>query len=106
MRDMSKSLAETYTMGSPIPDDLRKRDWLVAVHNDYRMDGKLMTFWLFTHKHYCVKGEAETDAEALNSCRVYAYILDHDVAVEEAEVEKTTADYVALLLQQIVKDHK
>jgi len=28
---------------------LRSKDWLVAVHNDYRIGEKLFTFWLFTH---------------------------------------------------------
>lgn len=31
------------------PDDLRAKGWSVAVHNDYRLGGKRMTFWLFTH---------------------------------------------------------
>ena len=44
---------------------LRAAGWMVAVHNDYRQDGKLMTFWLFTRDGFAVKGEGETDAEAL-----------------------------------------
>ena len=49
---------------------LRDAGWMVAVHNDYRQDGKLMTFWLFTHPQGCwVKGEGETDAEALEQCQ-------------------------------------
>lgn len=27
--------------------DLRDGGWMVAVHNDYRNNGKLFTFWLF-----------------------------------------------------------
>lgn len=46
-------------------DRLRADGWMVAVHNDYRQDGKLMTFWLFTREGFAVKGEGETDAEAL-----------------------------------------
>lgn len=42
---------------------------MVAVHNDYRLSGKLFTFWLFTKGNLCVKGEARTDAEALNQVR-------------------------------------
>jgi len=38
---------------------------MVAVHNDYRQDGKLMTFWLFTRHKIAVKGEGATDVEAL-----------------------------------------
>ena len=52
-----------------LPDDLRAGGWTVAVHNDYRQDGKQMTFWLFTKGNRCVKGEGLTDAEALNQVR-------------------------------------
>ena len=44
---------------------LRAAGWMVAVHNDYRQDGKLMTFWLFVRDRVAVKGEGETDDEAL-----------------------------------------
>ena len=44
---------------------IRGAGWVVAVHNDYRKDGKPHTFWLFTKDGFCVKGEAETDAGAL-----------------------------------------
>lgn len=52
------------------PDDIRELGWMVAVHNDYRQDGRLHTFWLFTHPdgNY-VKGEGLTDAEALRQVR-------------------------------------
>jgi hypothetical protein len=45
---------------------LREAGWMVAVHNDYRQDGKLFTFWMFTHT--CgkfLKGEAERDEDAV-----------------------------------------
>jgi hypothetical protein len=29
---------------------LRAQGWMVAAHNDYRLDGQAMTFWLFTHQ--------------------------------------------------------
>jgi hypothetical protein len=38
---------------------------MVAVHNDYRLNGELHTFWLFTKDDRAVKGEGKTDAEAL-----------------------------------------
>ena len=45
---------------------LRDAGWMVAVHNDYRQDGKLMTFWLFTHPMgRWLKGEAESDEDAV-----------------------------------------
>lgn len=47
---------------------LREYGWSVAVHNDYRLDGKPMTFWLFTHPGgRWAKGEGATDAEALDA---------------------------------------
>lgn len=47
---------------------LRAKGWMVGVHNDYRLDKKTYTFWLFTKENVCIKGEAETDAEALVIC--------------------------------------
>jgi hypothetical protein len=52
-----------------VPDDIRSQGWMVAVHNDYRQDGKLYTFWLFTKGERAVKGEGLTDKEALNQIR-------------------------------------
>lgn len=47
---------------------LRVTGWSVAVHNDYRLNGKAHTFWLFTHDGgRFLKGEGETDTEALTS---------------------------------------
>jgi len=46
---------------------MRREGWRVAVHNDYRLDGKLFTFWLFTHSSgRWVKGEGKTDREAVS----------------------------------------
>ena len=46
-------------------DILRDRDWMVAVHNDYRQNGKTYTFWLMVKGETAIKGEGETDSEAL-----------------------------------------
>ena len=62
------------------PADLRAKGLTVAVHNDYRLNGKAMTFWLMTwdtgqHDTFgepisrSFKGEGETDAEALDKIR-------------------------------------
>lgn len=56
-------------MNASVPDDIRDAGWMVAVHNDYRLDGELFTFWLFTKGERAVKGEGKTDAEALNQIR-------------------------------------
>jgi hypothetical protein len=48
---------------------MRAADWMVGVHNDYRLTGQRMTFWLFTHPDgRWVKGEGKSDAEALMQC--------------------------------------
>ncbi len=46
---------------------MRDAGWTVGSHNDYHEDGKLHTFWLFTHvkSGRFVKGEAPTDHEAV-----------------------------------------
>ena len=41
----------------------------MAVHNDYKLNGLPMTFWLFTHPNgRWVKGEGLTDEQALAIC--------------------------------------
>ena len=48
---------------------LRALGWSVAVHNDYKLNGLPMTFWLFTHPNgRWVKGEGLTDEQALAIC--------------------------------------
>ena len=40
----------------------------MAVHNDYKSDGKLETYWLFIHPNgLYAEGSGETDAEALRA---------------------------------------
>ncbi len=46
-----------------VPGHLRQKGWVVAVHNDYKQNGTLKTFWLFTKGNRCAKGEG-TDVEA------------------------------------------
>lgn len=72
-------------------DDLREKGFRVAVHNDYMLDGKRFTFWLLTTQRgdgptMAFKGEAETDAEALDQVRAawaeYSDKLHHAPAGE------------------------
>lgn len=49
---------------SPL-DVVRSLGWVVAVHNDYYLDGVFHTFWLFTKGDRFVKGEATSDEEAI-----------------------------------------
>jgi hypothetical protein len=46
---------------------MRAAGWTVGCHNDYCVNEKLGTFWLFTHKKSgrFVKGEATTDHDAV-----------------------------------------
>lgn len=46
---------------------LRGCGYMVAVHNDYKLKGKLRTFWLFTHPKSgtFLKGEGSTDEWAV-----------------------------------------
>lgn len=45
---------------------LREVGWMVAVHNDYRQNGSLMTFWLFTHPNGTyLKAEGPNDEDAV-----------------------------------------
>ena len=49
--------------------ELRNMGWMVAVHNDYKIRGVFMTFWLLTHDDGSyVRGEGPTDKAALQSC--------------------------------------
>lgn len=59
VRDLSQSM----------PGDLRDNGWMVAVHNDYKQDGRPHTFWLLVRDGRAVKGEGPTDSHALNQIR-------------------------------------
>jgi hypothetical protein len=61
--------ARSITTRAASPDDIRQEGWMVAVHNDYRLNGVFHTFWMFTRGSRCVKGEGRTDAEALDQVR-------------------------------------
>lgn len=71
----------TNILVNAVPDDIRAAGWMVAVHNDYRLNGEVMTFWLFTRAGYCVKGEGRSDAEALDKVREIIGLPSMPVAV-------------------------
>jgi hypothetical protein len=50
--------------------ELRSAGWRVAIHNDYRLNGADMTFWLFTQESSgrYVKGEGASDIDAVCAC--------------------------------------
>ena len=62
-----------------ILDKLRREGWSVAVHNDYHMAGKRFTFWLFTRGEVAIKGEGQTDLDALAQVRIRADAIDREV---------------------------
>lgn len=64
------------TSDRPPLEILRSQGWVVAAHNDYRLNGEMFTFWLFTHPDgiWC-KGEGSTDTEALEGLPARAYEL-------------------------------
>ena len=45
---------------------IHARGWVVAIHNDYRQNGRLRTFWLWTCDEYAVKGEGDNNHAALD----------------------------------------
>lgn len=68
---------------------LRAQGWTVAIHNDYMLGGECYTFWLLTHPNgRYVKGEATTDAEALEICAEAARRLTPAQSHEDAAVAK------------------
>ena len=56
--------------------DLRRGGFMVAVHNDYRLDGVQHTFWLMTKGEIALKGEGKTDLEALQQIDARARELE------------------------------
>jgi hypothetical protein len=69
------------------PDDLRRKGWMVAVHNDYRLADVDCTFWLFTKKIggrlIALKGEGHSDEIALNLIRAQVQKLERSAPHDE-----------------------
>jgi hypothetical protein len=59
--------------------DLRQGGWMVACHNDYKLEGRQLTFWLFTNGIYCAKGEGPTDYDALLNVQARVTELKKDM---------------------------
>lgn len=63
----SPPVGETAPSATETLSKLRADGWMVAIHNDYTLDGETFTFWLFTHPEGAwAKGEGRTDEEALD----------------------------------------
>ena len=65
---------------------IRRAGWSVAVHNDYNLNGKKHTFWLFTHPSgLWAKGEGRSDRRALAAAE--AQIKERNSVREQIEKE-------------------
>lgn len=73
--ELEEQLSRGASLATTTLDSLRSRGWAVAVHNDYRLNGKPHTFWLLTKGGRCVKGEGETDEEALRQAQEQADLV-------------------------------
>jgi hypothetical protein len=87
-RLLSALSAQPHPAGDAIMalSEMRAKGWTVAVHNDYRLDGQPMTFWLFTHEasERFVKGEGPTDWAAVKQALAAARrLLDAPPGVGE-----------------------
>lgn len=76
------------------PDDIRAQGWTVAVHNDYRLDGKAHTFWLFTKNGRAVKGEGITDKEALDRVRAQLVLTEQSTVQAVPDERKAFEEWL------------
>jgi hypothetical protein len=73
---------------------IRAAGWMVGAHNDYRINGVPMTFWLFTHPSgQWVKGEGMTDLQALEEAAHEAAItMDAPLRFAEPDIAPNPTD--------------
>jgi len=73
---------------------IRAAGWMVGAHNDYRINGVPMTFWLFTHPSgQWVKGEGMTDLQALEEAAHEAAItMDAPLRFAEPNIAPNPTD--------------
>lgn len=90
-----------WEIDTPPCDDLRASGWVVACHNDYRLNGEAHTFWLFVNGDRAVKGEGRTDAEALARVRLAATASCDELARLRAEAAAQTARVAELAAEKI-----
>jgi hypothetical protein len=78
--------------------EMRAKGWTVAVHNDYRLDGQPMTFWLFTHEasERFVKGEGPTDWAAVKQALAAARRL-LDAPPGATKLDRYEFEYEAMM---------
>lgn len=75
---------------------MREGGWSVAVHNDYRVDGKCATFWLWTHPSgRWLKGEGQTDDVALAECLRALSLSEAASDPRDAEITRLSAELSA-----------
>jgi hypothetical protein len=67
-------------------DRMREAGWMVAVHNDYTLQGNRWTFWLFTHPlGIWAKGEGRNDEAALAEAEAMATARAQDTLLVPAQ---------------------
>jgi hypothetical protein len=64
-------------------EKIRGLGWTVAVHHDFRQNGELHTYWLFTKRYWSVKGEAHTDRNALTKVLNEIQMVESRISPEE-----------------------
>lgn len=88
-------------MTSELIERLRAADWSVACHNDYRLNGQRMTFWLLTHPSgRWVKGEGPTDEAALAEAEAQALQVP-----ARGEVEAAIRDKLHAVIERRPNEH-
>jgi len=80
-------------------ESLYDQGWVVAVHNDYRLNGGLFTFWGFTRGNEWIKGEGISDEEAQEKARDAAYELDVLTNSQELKISAMQAKIDVLFIQ-------
>lgn len=89
-----------------ILERLRAEGWTVAVHNDYRLSGRAMTFWLLVHPcGLSVKGEGVTDDEALGEAERRASEMSPQLKVLSVLAAADSPAVVADLMVRSVEAH-
>lgn len=67
---------------------MRGRGWCVAVHNDYKLNGELYTFWMFS-----LIGAVETNNELTKAARVFVQAEATTDIVAVQQCMRDAADY-------------
>ena len=90
--ELAAAREENGRLREALADDIRAAGWVVAVHNDYTLNGEPFTFWLFTKDGRAVRGEGRTDADALAVVRRETGLIDFLVDEERGALAREGGD--------------